>query len=147
MGPTKDQCIHYEEMGDQFVGRSVARIYSLTTDFGISPVHWDLTDSPMGSKDEMVAFIEENFLRSTDVYSPTFEILQLLFACLRFHYTHLNTHIHKNHRLRESPIFIAAGREKNINKFLLTRYPWTSTTYTPYFKGIPTNFMLMSEIE
>ena len=47
-------------------------------------VHWDWTDSPVGSKDEMVTFIEENFVRRTDVYSPTFELLQFLFACVSF---------------------------------------------------------------
>ena len=49
--------------------------------------------------------------------------------------------------MQESPIFIDAGRAKHIHKFALTRYPWTSTTYTPYFTGIPPHVMLMSEIE
>ena len=101
----------------------------------------------MGSKYEMVAFIEENFLRRTDVSSPTFEFIQFLFAYVYFDYTHLNIHIHKNHRLWASPIFIAAGREKYIHKFALTRYTRTSTKYNPYFTGIPPHVMLMSEIE
>ena len=46
-----------------------------------------------------------------------------------------------------SPIFIAADRAKHLNKFALTRYPWTSTTYTPYFIGITLNVIFMSEIE
>ena len=44
------------------MGRSVTGISSLTTEFGVSPVHWDWTDSPVGSKYEMVALIEDNFL-------------------------------------------------------------------------------------
>ena len=56
-------------------------------------------------------------------------------------------HIHKNHHLRESPIFIDAGRAKYLHKFALTRYCWTSTTYTPYFVGIPLHVMLMPDIE
>ena len=79
--------------------------------------------------------------------SPTFGILQYLFACVCFHYTHLDTHIHKNHRLWASSIFISAGKAKHLHKFALTRYPWTSTTYTPYFTGIPPHVMFMSEIE
>ena len=110
------------------MGRSVTGISSLTTEFGVSPVHWDWTDSPVGSKYEMVALIEENFVRRTDVSSPTFNILQFLFECVCFHYTHLNAHIHKNDRLRASPMFIVAGRAKHIHKFALKRYPWTSTT-------------------
>ena len=65
----------------------------------------------------MVALVEENFVRRIDVSSPTFEILQFLFAFVCFHYTHFDTHIHKNHRLRASPIFIAAGRAKHLHKF------------------------------
>ena len=147
MVPIKDQYIHYEKAGDNFVGRFVTGIYLLTTEFGVSPVHWDFTDSPVGSKYEMVVLIEENFVRKIDVSSPTFDLIKYLFACVCFNYTHLKTHIHKNHRLRASPIFIAAGRDKHLHKYDLTRYPWTSTTYNSYFTGIPPHVMLMSEIE
>ena len=92
-------------MGDQFVGRSVTGISLMTTDFGVSQLHWYWTDSPVGSKDEMVALIEDNFVRRIDVSSPTFELIKFLFACVCFNYTHLDTHIHKNHRLRASPFF------------------------------------------
>ena len=80
MVPIKDRYIHYEKAGDQFVGRSVTSIYLLTKGFGVSPVHWDWTDSPVGSKYEMVALIEDNFVRRTDVSSPTFEFILFLFA-------------------------------------------------------------------
>ena len=113
------------------MGRSVTGISLLTTEFGVSMVHWDWTDSPVGSKYEMVALIEDNFVRRTDVSSPTFEFIQFLFACVCFDYTHLNTHIHKNHRLRASSISIAAGIEKHLHKFDLTICTWTSTPYTP----------------
>ena len=88
--------MHHEKAGDQFVGRYVTGIFLLTTEFGVSPVHWDWTDSPVGSKYEMVELIEESFVRRIDVSIPTFELIQFLFACLCFHYTHLDTHIHKN---------------------------------------------------
>ena len=80
MGPIKYRYINYEKAGDQFVGRSVTGISSLTTEFGVSPVHWDRIDSPVGSKYEMVALIEENFARRKDVSSPTFKLIQFLFA-------------------------------------------------------------------
>ena len=134
-------------MGYQFVGRSVTGIYFLTTEFGVSLVHWDWTDSPMGSKYEMMALIEYNILWGTDMYSPTFELIQCLFACVCFNYTHLDTHIHKIHHLQAWPIIIAVGRSWNLHKFALTRYPWTIMTYTPYFTVIPPHGMLMSEIE
>ena len=48
MGTIKDRYIHYEKAGDQFVGRSVTGISSLSVDFAISPVHWDWTNAPVG---------------------------------------------------------------------------------------------------
>ena len=125
------------------MGLSVTSIYSLTTEFGVSLVHWDWKDSPVGSKDEIVILIEETFVRKTDVSSPTLELINFLFICVCFNYTHLDTHIHKNHHLRASPIFIAAGRSKHIHKSALIIYPWTSTIYTPYFIGIPLHVILM----
>ena len=98
---------------------SVTGIFLLTTEFRVSPVHWDWTDSHVGSKYEMAELIEENFVRKTDVASTTLELINFLFACVCFHYTHFETHIHKNHRLRESPIFIAAGRAKIFKTLLL----------------------------
>ena len=120
MGPIKDIYIHYDKAGDQFMGHSVTGISLLTTEFVVSPVHWDWTDSHVGSKDEMVALIEENFVRSKYLSSLTFEFIIFLVACVCFHYTHLDKHIHKNHHLRASPIFIAASRAKYLNKFALT---------------------------
>ena len=45
IGPIKYWYIHYKKAGDQFVGRSVTGISSLRKYFGMSPVHWDWTDS------------------------------------------------------------------------------------------------------
>ena len=63
------------------MGRSVTGISLMTTEFGVSQLHWYWTDSPVGSKDEMVALIEENFVIKTDVSSPTFELIQI-FICM-----------------------------------------------------------------
>ena len=45
MVTVKDWYIHYEKAGDQFTGRSVTDISSLTKEFAISPPHWDFTYS------------------------------------------------------------------------------------------------------
>ena len=82
MRPIKYQDIHYEKAGDQFVVIYVTGIYSLKTEFGVSPVHWYWTESPVGPKDEMVALIEENFSRRTNVSSPTLDLLRFLFVCV-----------------------------------------------------------------
>ena len=80
MGPIKYQYIHYDKVGDQFWGRYVTGIYLLTTEFGVSLVHWYWKDSPVVSKYEIMALIEENFVRIKDVSSPTFNIIPFLFS-------------------------------------------------------------------
>ena len=85
------------------MGRSVTGISSQTTEFRLYPVHWDWTDSPAGSKDEMVAFIEDNFLRRTDVSSPTFEFIQFYlhvyaFIILTSTHTYIKTTACRHHQ-------------------------------------------------
>jgi hypothetical protein len=147
MGPIKDRYIHYEKAGDQFVGRNVSGISSLSIDFAVSPVHWDWTDAPFGSKEKMMWLIEDNLVARSGVSAPMFELLQFLFASICFHYKHLDENLHGTNRLRASPIFIAAGREKSLRKFSIINFPWTSTTYTPFATGIPPHVMLMSELQ
>ena len=78
---------------------------------------------------------------------PTFELLKYLFTCICFHYDHLDEHLHTNHRLRASSIYIAYGREKDLNKYSVIKYPWLNTSYTPYAPGIPLHVTLMAGIE
>ena len=74
MVPIKDQYIHYDKAGDQFLGRSVTGISSLIKDFVNSPVHWYWTDSSTNLKNKMETSIEENLVRRTDVSGPNFDI-------------------------------------------------------------------------
>ena len=53
MGPVKDRYIHYEKAGDQFVGRTVTGISSLSKDFATSPPYFDLEDAPDNIKSEI----------------------------------------------------------------------------------------------
>ena len=78
---------------------------------------------------------------------PTFELLRYVFACICFHYEQLATNLHPNHRLRAPPIYIDSGREKDIHKYAVIRYPWLITNYTPYATGIPQHVIMMAKIE
>ena len=80
MGPIKYLYIHYKKAGDQFVGRSVAGISSLSKDFGMSPVHWYWTYPPSNLKYNMETLNEENLVSRKDVSGPTSKFLKYLFA-------------------------------------------------------------------
>ena len=113
----------------------------------MSPVHWDWTDPPSNLKDKMETSIKENLVRRTNVSCPTFDLLKLLFMFICFHYEHLDAHLHTNHRLRSSPVYIDSGREKDLHKCAFISYPWLSTNYTPYTTGIPPHIMFMAKTE
>ena len=130
MGPIKDQYIHYKKVGDKFVVRSVTGIYLLNKYFGIPPVHRDWTYYSSNLKDKTETSIKENLVIRKDVSGPTF--IKKKPACICFQYEHLDTHLHTNHRLRASPIYIASVREKYLHKYAVIRYPWLITNYTPY---------------
>ena len=144
-GPIKDCYIYYEKAGDKFVGRSVTGISSLRKYFVMSQVHWDWTDYPSNLKDRMETLIEKNFSRRIYVSVPTFKTINFLFAYICYHYENLYAHLHPNHRLRASSMYIASGREKVLHKYAVIRYTWLSINYTPYTTGISPHVMLMAK--
>ena len=123
MGPIKYRYIHYDKSDDQFLGQSVTGISSLRKFFGMSQVHWDWTDSPSTLKDEMAALIEDILVSRTDVSGSTLEQLKTLFACICFHYEHLDAHFHTNHQLIASPTCIASNRVKISTNMLSLGIP------------------------
>ena len=86
-------------------------------------VHWYWTDSPVGSKDGVVASIEEIFVISTDMSSPTFDILQLSFACVCYHYNHLNARIHKTTACEHRQLLLLLVKKKTLKSLLLKNIP------------------------
>ena len=75
MGPTKDCYLHYDNVGDQFVGHYVTGISSLTKQFTILPVYWYWMDTRQHLEDEVNNFIEENLVRKMELPIPIFELL------------------------------------------------------------------------
>ena len=136
MGPVKDRYIHYEKAGDQFVGCCATGISSLRKEFATSPVYWDFTDSPVGTDDQVNKVIEDNFAAMGEIEGETFELVRFLFASICYHYDSLDTYMSSEHRMRSSPLFIAAA-QANTQKYATVQFPWNTTEYTPYFTGIP----------
>ena len=85
----------------------------------------------------METLIKEKLVKRIDLSGRTFDLLRVLLAFICFRYEHLDVHLHTHHRLRASPMYIASGREKDIHKYDVIRYPWLSTNHTLYATGIP----------
>ena len=146
MGPVKDRYIHYEKAGDQFVGRCATGISSLGKEFATSPVYWDMTGAPVGMMRRIDAAIGNNFATLDEIEGKTFELIRFLFASICFHYDFLDTHLHQEHKMRSSPLFIVAA-DVEFQKCAVVAFPWNATKYTPFFTGIPPHVMMMTELE
>ena len=146
MGPVKDRYIHYEKAGDQFVGRCATGISALGKEFSTSPVYWDFTNGPVGMRNRIDDIIGNNFATMNEVEGKSFDLLRFLFASVCFHHNFLDTYLHCEHKLRSSPLFIAAS-DGAIQKWAVVAFPWNSTSYTPFFTGIPPHVMMMTELE
>jgi len=146
MGPVKDRYIHYEKAGDQFVGRCATGISSLSKEFAVSPVHFDFCDKPAGTKEKIDATIGNNFATIEEVEGKSFSLLKFLFASVCYHYAFLDTNLHPEHKLRTSPLFIAAA-DTSIQSCAVIRFPWEATASTPFFTGIPPHVIMLTELE
>ena len=146
MGPVKERYIHYEKAGDQFCGRSVSGISSLTKEFAISPAHFDLETAPA----HIIRLIDENIRMymvgsGGDIGGAKYLLIRNLFASICFHFEALNRELSPLNRLRSSFLFLAITPE--IKKYATVSFPWNKMTCTPVFIGIPPHVALMSEME
>ena len=146
MGNVKDRYIHYEKSGDQYCGRSVTGISSMTRKFAVSPVYWYFTESGERGKKGVKDIIQEKFLNQNEVEPHVFEILRYLFAALCYHCDFLDKTLAKESKLRASPLYNACANFefRNVAKIA---YPWSGTKYTPQPSGIPPHTMLLVEME
>ena len=146
MGLVKDRYIHYEKAGDQFVGRCATGISSLGKYFATSPVYWDTKGAPAGLRQRIDECISNNFGTIEELQGKTFELLRFLFASICYHYCTLDTHLHREHKMRSSPLFIAAA-QADLQRHAVVAFPWNSMEDTPFFTGIPPHVMMLTELE
>ena len=146
MGNVKDRYIHYEKAGDQYCGRCVTGISSMTKQFAISPVYWDFTESGERGKNAVKKIIQEKFVDIDDVEPHVFELLRYLFAALCFHRDFLDKTLSNGNKLRASPLYNACADFEFCTEAKI-EYPWTETEYTPQQSCIPLHTMLLVEME
>ena len=146
MGNVKDRYIHYEKAGDQYCGRAVTGISSLTKDFATSPVYWDFSESGETGKKAVKTIIHEKFVEASEVEPHVFELVRYFFAAFCYHYDYLDKTLAPSDKLQTSTLFSAA-KDFEFCAEATTKYPWTATKYTPQQSGIPPHTMLLVELE
>lgn len=118
MGNVKDRYIHYEKAGDEFVGRSVSGISSLSHKFAASPIYFEpgcIDDNDYnGSLDEDVEkLISETYVKKEEISSSTFSMFKYIVASICFNYSYLDSTLSNTHCIRSNPLFVALG-DNNI---------------------------------
>ena len=151
----KDRYIHYEKAGDEFVGRSVTGITSLSPNFAASSIYFEpnLHDDDdnfenfetIDSRVESV--INNTIVKKENVSSATYAMVKNVVANICYNYDFLNNTLPDIHSLRSNPFFIAISNSAFIRQFATFRFPWNCTKYTPVFTGIPPHVVIMNEIE
>ena len=68
MGPVRERYIHYKKAGDQFVGRTVCGLNSMSTEFGISPCYFDFTGIQEEDRQSTQDSIDET-IKQFDIHS------------------------------------------------------------------------------
>lgn len=147
MGPVKDRYIHYEKAGDQFVGRSVTCLSSMTKDFACSPPYFDTTDADTGMDDFINNLVDDTLASSGDFTPPMRKIVKMCLATLCYHYDDLCTRLSEKNKLRSCPMFIQICQLQSLRRLAVVKYPWNKSMQTPCISGVPPHVLLMSEME
>ena len=147
MGGIKERYLHFENAGDQYLGRVVTGLDCNEYLFAVSPPYFDL--STVANEEETEKTIDElvaRYLVGGNVCPPRlFVIFRYLFASLCFHSEFLSKKLHPKNKLQASPFFTSIP--KNVQGLATIKFPWNSTKYTPPFTGLPPHVSLLSKIE
>jgi Phosphoenolpyruvate-protein kinase (PTS system EI component in bacteria) len=92
LGGTRNKYIKYEAAGDQFLGRTLCGLNSLTKEFSMSPPLFNMVEKELNELDRLlIPFVPDG---SSITAVPTFEVLQICFACVVYHKKFLCGHLH-----------------------------------------------------
>ena len=148
MGPVRERYIHYEKAGDQFVGRTVCGLNSMSTEFGISPCYFDFTGIHEGDRqstqDSIDETIKQLIVGGMELAPKAYLISKYFYASLCYHHKFLDNTICSSDRLRQSPLFQHCS--ENHMKLAVIKYPWNSTRETPSHTGLPPHTVMLSEL-
>ena len=155
MGGVKDIYLKYEAAGDQFVGRCAACLDLLSSNFAVSPPHWDFSQSQDGVphtleeevqlQQELESFLQERLPNYDRISKATLNLARILLASVCYHHEYLKFTLAQLSSFRASNMF--RNLPDSLLKHARIAFPWTATKYTPHFTGIPPHVILMADNE
>ncbi len=130
--------LHFQEAGDQYVGRAVTGLNPLTSEFSISPPYFQGHDTEVSLY--VVSLIPEN---SSDQMKI---LMKFLIASVLFHREFLIVNVHPNSRFRSTTIMM---NDTPVRGYVRTRYAWDIDTngHAPRITGVPPHVSLLNSME
>jgi len=134
--------LHYQEAGDQYVGRTVTGLNPLTADFSISPPYFETNGDV--EKENRVSSLISSFI-PTNTCNQMRTLMRSIIASILFHWEFLREKLHPTCRFRSSTIMMT-----DISEFRLivkTCHPWTTTKQSPRITGVPPHVSLLCSMQ
>lgn len=103
MGGTRDKYIKYESAGDQFLGRTLACLNSLTQEFSISPPFFHTL--PDAQAEGIDTLLRSHIVGGSRCSSKLFELLRMCFASMIYHRQYMISTVSSKHKLLAHPLF------------------------------------------
>jgi len=130
--------LHFQEAGDQYVGRTVTGLNPLTAEFSISPPYFE------GHDDEVLTYLMSMIPQNTSDQIKI--LLKFLVASVLSHRDFLLSIIHQSSRFRSTSIMM---NDTAVRAFVKTRYAWDTdnTGHAPRITGVPPHVSLLNSME
>ena len=108
-GGTRDKYMKFENAGDQYLGRILSGLNTLSPGFAVMPPYFDAKTRP---ENEMVDdFIWTRLENANNISDGLFQVIRYCFASLCFHYHFLTNTLQPTSRIRTSAIFMNVPKE------------------------------------
>jgi hypothetical protein len=137
MGRVKDIYMRYVTSGDEFVGRCLALLSVLRTDFATSPPHF-VVDAPWIDESRLLQFPMVGLVVGFE------KITRMCLATLLFHSGWLRDTLVANHVFLVSSYLHRSEELLSKKSFVETSFPWNDKNHV--FSGIPPHVSVLQEL-
>jgi hypothetical protein len=134
--------LHYQEAGDQYVGRTVTGLNPLTSDFSISPPYFETNGDVQ--KEEMVDSFIGTYVPNT-ASNQMRVLMRYIIASILYHWDFLRQNLHQGSRFRSSTIMMSDVSA--IKLIVKTCHPWNRTNHSPRITGVPPHVSLLCSMQ
>lgn len=132
----QNRYLHFQEAGDQYVGRTVTGLNPLSTDFAISPPYFD------GDEQEITLYVDS--LVPVGATNQMKALMKFFIASVLYHKPFLISTLHPNSRFRCTMLMMNTA---SVQQYVKTCHTWDRTERSPRITGVPPHVSLLCSME